>query len=163
MTNPFKVHESFTIRHKILETLYKNDEKYKGHHTQLGSIAISQTTSIPIDKIHFYHQLLKEVDEIKCCEDKGQHLMTLTDQGDYAYVKGKYLKLGRDDMWDYFYYPTRVLLPVFTFGLAVLAFYINYKSYKDLKESKRILQHNITNTQQEQPAAKKGDNIPFPY
>jgi|GEM_PF-2133068 len=158
--NPFKIHESYIIRHKILEALYKNDESKGGQHNQLGSIAISSTTGYSIDKIHFYHQLLKEGDEIECCEENQQHLMTITDLGDYAFVKKKYMKEGRNEMWDYFHYPTKVILPVITFGLAVFAFYLNYMSYKDQKQwriDQKQLQNNISKSS---IVAKEVDSIP---
>lgn len=160
MKNPFKIHESYIIRHKILEALYNNDNSHGGQHQRIGSIDIATMTNIPIDKIHFYHQLLKEAEEIDCCEDDGQHWMELTNFGDYAFVKAKYMKEGRNEMWDYFYYPTRVILPIFTFGLAVVAFYINYTAYKDLKESRKNQIEYKDMTQQSLPAATQVDSIP---
>lgn len=144
----FKVDESYTIRHKILETLFKDQEATGICDKRVGSIDICKQTNCPIDKVHRYHEILKKDNEIDCCEEHGHHRMFIKELGRYAYLEKKYLKEGRADLWDYYYHPMKVIIPFIAVVVSVLAIWFNFNYTSRLQKltnqveqlEKRIIQ-----------------------
>ena len=124
----FKVDESYTIRHQILETLFNDQETSGVCDKRVGSIDISKQTKCPIDKLHRYHEILKKDDEIDCCEENGHHRMYIKELGRYAYLEKKYLKEGRADLWDYYYHPMKVIIPTIAVIVSIWAICVSYFS-----------------------------------
>ncbi len=121
----FKVHESYKIRHKILAYLYEDQYKNKDCDKRIGSIEISEKTKIPIDKIHKYHEILMKDDEIDCIEKDGQHSMKIMSLGRYAYLEEKYIKNGWTDLWDYWFQPLKVIVPLIALIVSSYAIWYN--------------------------------------
>lgn len=124
-----KVEESFKIRHKILEHLFKEQEKLSGAdcNKRFGSIELHTKLNIPIEKIHRYHEILKKDDEIDCCETDNQHKMFIKEKGRYAYLENKYLKQGRFELWEYYFQPLKVIVPILAVIVSTTAIIYNMK------------------------------------
>jgi hypothetical protein len=142
-----KIHKSFRTRHKILKTLYDDQEKANDCFKRVSSKDISDCSKIPLDQLHFYHELLKQNDEIDCCEQDGLHQMYIKEQGRYSYLDEKYLKEGRKLYWDKIYDPLKVILPLITICISVFAIYINSTTSQKLKG----LQDQIEALKSQQP------------
>lgn len=121
----FRVDESFTIRHKVLETLFNDQEESGECEKRVGSIDICKKTKCPIDKVHRYHEILKKEKEIDCCEENGQHRMFILEAGRYAYLENKYKKLGWFDLWEYWFQPLKVIIPFFALVASAIAIIFN--------------------------------------
>ena len=129
----FKVEERYKICHKILEYLHAKYDDTKND--TAGSIEISEKTGIHIKKIHKYHEILKKNNEITCCEENGH----LENDGAYSFVDFKYPKLGRDDLWESWYLPLRVLIPLLALVISFYAIYFNSKHVEKIDRlSKRL-------------------------
>lgn len=125
--------EQFTIRHKILEELFKSAAKEKNPQIpkiRLSSKDIAQQTNIPYEKIDIYHELLHEEGEINCefCEPHVSHEMLITSKGRQSYIDSKYLKEGKKQFWDSIYDPLKIILPIISLLIASLALYQNFNS-----------------------------------
>ncbi len=156
MKNPFKPHKSYRILHRILKTLYDEAEATKKYDKPLGSIEIAKRTGIPIKDIHFYHELLKESNEITCCENNGQHLMTLKEAGTYAYLRNKHLKEGNAEVVDRLYNPVKIILPIFTFLLSVFVIYLNWSTNNKIQKLEDKVRQLETRIQQQSPISGNG-------
>lgn len=94
----FQPHESYLIRHKILEFLFiKSNEEvnYQDPESEYTAEEISDYTGIEKEKITLYHEFLHEVGEVHCCiceNVKCKHHMKITLAGRQAYIHRKYLK-----------------------------------------------------------------------
>lgn len=131
--------ESFTIRHKILEALFNSAAQERNPQIpkiRLSAGDISTQTNVPIDKINIYHELLHEEEEINCtfCEPHDSHEMLITSKGRQSYIDSKYLKEGKKQFWDSIYDPLKIILPIFSVGIAALALYQNSSSSNKIEK-----------------------------
>ena len=129
----FKVDESFTIRHKILETLFNDQETSGVCDKRVGSIDICKQNKCPIDKVHRYHEILKKEDEIDCCEENGHHRMFIKEAGRYAYLEKKYEKQGWTELWDFWFQPLKVIIPFFALVVSAVAIILNLSQTSKLE------------------------------
>lgn len=147
--NPLKIDKSYRIRHKILKTLYDDQEKSNDCFKRVTSKEISKNTNIPLGRLHFFHELLKQNDEIDCCEQDELHQMYIKEQGRYSYLDEKYIKEGRKLYWDKIYDPLKVILPIITICISAYAIYINSTTSDKLKG----LQAQIETLKSQKPQA----------
>lgn len=121
MRNPFKIDESFTIRHKILGVLYADQDSTKICDKRVSSQDISDITGIPLYKIHYYHELLKRNNEIDCEElPDSCHHMFIKENGRYSFLERNYKKEGRKEVIEWFNDIFKIVLPLAAISISII-------------------------------------------
>ena len=149
MKLPFKPHESYLIRHKILEYLYtkgSEEDNYQEPSVLYNIENISENISISYEKIKLYHEILHDLKEIECnrddCNDKdGKHKMKITSDGRQAYIGKKYLKEGHEERRNIIKDYSAIISPIISVLSLIVAVIAVSKSYlRSPQESKVTLQ-----------------------
>lgn len=126
----------YLVRHKILEYLFVEASKEEDPQCPTRLIScneISRFTKIPSDKIDLYHELLHEKKEIECYSDGSKHEMKITITGRQTYLDKKYLVEGKKALWNSIYDPVKIIIPILTLILSILALVLNQNLKKELK------------------------------
>lgn len=135
MKSPFLIDNSFKIRHKILEVLYKDWEANNHEYDRrVGSVRIASETNIPIAEIHRWQYLLVEQSEIVISDNDGQSMMSIQQNGISAYVDKRYLKTGVKERWDTIYDWARILIPLAALILSIVNYVSNQNINTKIKE-----------------------------
>jgi hypothetical protein len=144
MRNPFLIDNSYKIRHRILEILYKDWEDHNHEENRrVGSVRIASETNIPIADIHRWQHLLVEKGEIIVSDNDGQSMMTIQQNGISAVVDKRYLKAGTKDRWDKIYDWARIIIPL---GALILSI-INYVSNRGINDKVKTIESKIQELQ----------------
>lgn len=144
MKNPFSIDNSYKVRHKILELLYKDWESHNHEENRrVGSVRIASETNIPIAEIHRLQHLLIEKGEIIVSDNDGQAMMSIQQNGISAFVDKRYIKSGIKERWDKIYDWARIIIPL----AALLLSIINYYSNRTISEKIKNIEIKI----QQQP------------
>lgn len=120
--------------HQILKFLYDDRRSNNQDERLIGSIRISESTKIPILKIHEVQHILVSRGDIVVLDNDGQSMMSIQQQGMTSYVDQKYLKDRNKEFWDGIFNWARILIPL---GALILSI-INYQKNNSL--DKRILE-----------------------
>ena len=140
MRNPFFIDNSFKVRHRILEILYKDwDDNNHEENRRVGSVKIASDTNIPIADIHRWQYLLVEKGEIVISDNDGQSMMSIQKNGISAYVDKRYLKAGVKERWDKIYDWARILIPL---GALILSI-VNFISNRNISDRVKNLETKI--------------------
>lgn len=142
-----KPHESYIIRHKILEFLFiKGNEEfdYQKPKKRYTILDISMATGIPKEKVNLYHEFLHEIKEIKCGRCRSStcmHHMKITSDGRQAFINRKYIKEGNYERRNLIKDYSSIISPVISVLSLVVAIIAVSKSCTETpKESKIRLQ-----------------------
>ena len=133
----------FIIRHKILEYLFtevSNEEDPQRPARLISSDEISDKINFSVQKVNLYHELLHEKKEIECYSDGSSHEMKITIKGRQSFLDKKYVVEGKKDFWNSIYDPLKIIIPILTIVLSILALSLNQTLKKDLKETKSELE-----------------------
>ena len=135
MKNPFIVDKSFSLRHQILEVLYKDwDNNNHEENRRVGSIKIANDTKIPIADVHVWQHLLVESGEIIVSDNDGQLMITILQKGISAYIDKRYIKRGKQTRWDDIFAWARILIPLGALILSIINYYANKNISNKVKE-----------------------------
>lgn len=135
MKNPFSIEKSYKVRHKILEVLYNDwDKNHRDYSRRIGSIKITNETKIPIGDIHSFQYLLVDNGEIVISDNDGQSMMTILEKGVVAFIDNKYIRQGRQAMWDGIFAWARILIPLGALILSIINYVSNQSISNKVKE-----------------------------
>jgi hypothetical protein len=137
----FKIDESYIIRHKILEELFKSAQKEideQRPENRLSLSCINKLTKIDSRKLFLYHELLHEENEIHCeydCDSPNEHFLLIESKGRQSYIYEKYLKDGLAEAKKELKDKIDILTPLLSTLIAVAALIISIISLNSTSHS----------------------------